>query len=368
MKSQINVVTLGPSITEQGGMGSVAKLLLSSGTEEFTFTHISTWNSNLGRIGLLLHFLQSCFSLFVLLVRNKVDIAHLHISEGGSLVRKFILSVIVWLFQKPVVLHAHGCEFHDFYAGLPPLGKRWINFYLGHCDLLIALSESWRKFYIESCHLPSEKVIVIKNPVDLPDEIPQRSSNKSVKLLFMGKINQRKGVYDIVQALAELEVEVRSNITLILAGSGEIESVQQLANQLGVIGCLKFPGWVDAGMRDQLLGEADIFLLPSYNEGLPMALLEAMAWELPAITTPVGGIPEVITSRKNGILVAPGDIPALAAAIDDLVKQGDFRTQLGIQARASVLDLDINHYRKNVREVYKGILTQSRRTKEPNFG
>jgi glycosyltransferase involved in cell wall biosynthesis len=99
-----------------------------------------------------------------------------------------------------------------------------------------------------------------------------------------------------------------------------------------------------------------------------MALLEAMAWELPAITTPVGGIPEVIISRKNGILVAPGDIPALAAAIDDLVKQGDFRTQLGIQARASVLDLDINHYRKNVREVYKGILTQSRRTKEPNFG
>lgn len=356
MKNQINVVTLGPSVTEQGGMGSVAKLLVASDTEKYRFSHLSTWDSNLSRFALVVHFSRCCQAFLLLLLKAKVDIVHLHISEGGSLVRTFILSLIAWLFMKPVILHAHGSEFHSFYAGLSPQGKRWINFYFSHCNLLIALSESWQKFYIETCDIAPDKVIVLKNPVYLPDEVPKRDGGKAVNLLFMGKINQRKGVYDLVQALALLEVSVRYRITLILAGSGEIEAIQELAKQLGVIDCLRFPGWVDARMRDQLLSEANIFVLPSYNEGLPMALLEAMAWALPVITTPVGGIPEVILSGKNGILVPPGDVEAMATAITALVTQDDRRIEVGVQARNSILGLDIKHYREKILGLYDSLL------------
>lgn len=356
MKKQIHVVTLGPSLTEQGGMGSVAKLLVASGTEDFKFTHISTWNSHLKKPSLILHFAQCCFSYCILLLRNKADIVHLHISEGGSLVRTFILSLIAWLFGKPVILHAHGSEFHDFYTNLPKLGKRWINVYISHCDILIALSESWRQFYINTCQLDPNKVIVLKNPVALPSPIPERHHYQQIKFLFMGKINQRKGAYDLVNALAQLKPEVRAKITFILAGSGEVEAVRCLAKQVGVLDYLNFPGWVDSETRDRLLHEADVFVLPSYNEGLPMALLEAMAWALPSITTPVGGIPEVIISDTNGILVQPGDIEALALAISNLTMQDDLRIRLGIQARNKVMELDINCYREKMLTLYGGLL------------
>lgn len=363
MKNKVSIITLGPSIAEKGGMGSVAKLLIASNTKEFSFTHLTTWDSDLSKVSLLVCFFKSCVMFLAFLLKNRVDVAHLHVSEGGSLVRTFILSTMAWAFRKPVVLHAHGCEFHTFYEQLPTLGKHFINFYFRHCKILIVLSESWKQFYINACKVSPKNIIVLKNPVAIPNDVPQRTEDEQITFLFMGKINKRKGIYDLVEALSHLEPEIRSQMILILAGSGEIQQVQQLAESLKVIDCLRFPGWVDADERDQLLSIADVFVLPSYNEGLPMALLEAMAWALPSITTPVGGIPEVIDSGVNGLLVQPGDIVALASAISDLITHNDLRHRLGIQARENVAELDISCYREKILELYDNVLAQDKRYK-----
>jgi glycosyltransferase involved in cell wall biosynthesis len=114
-------------------------------------------------------------------------------------------------------------------------------------------------------------------------------------------------------------------------------------------------GWIDSDKRNELLLKADLFILPSYNEALPMALLEAMAWGLPVIVTPVGGIPEVVTADENGLLVTPGDIQQLSSAMQSLITNEDLRLRLGDAARASAIEFDVTKYCVNLVNIYHSI-------------
>jgi glycosyltransferase involved in cell wall biosynthesis len=105
-----------------------------------------------------------------------------------------------------------------------------------------------------------------------------------------------------------------------------------------------------------MLAKADVFVLPSYNEGLPMALLEAMSWGLPVITTPVGGIPEVVSNTQNGLLVTPGDIQQLSEAMQSLIKEEKLRLSLGSAARISVAPLDVKDYFGSLKSIYHSVL------------
>lgn len=352
MGKRLNIVVLGPSLSERGGMGSVQRLILDSGSTDFTVVHLSTWESSSFGLQKIADFIRSFIQFFILLLSGKVDLAHIHISERGSLLRKFSLSTAANLFSVPVVMHAHGCEFHVFYQNSPAFLKWIISACLKQCAHLIVLSESWKDFYVKSCGLAAEQVIVLKNPVVFPDSIPQRQERDTVTFAFMGKLNQRKGVYDIVNALALLSPCERSKIRIELGGSGEAQAIQDLAKSLGVQELIRFHGWVDEGLRNQILAEADVFLLPSYNEGLPMALLEAMSWSLPSISTPVGGIPEVITHGFNGLLVQPGDVTGLAKAMALLKTDVELRLQMGHCARESICGLDLETYLTKIYGIY----------------
>jgi glycosyltransferase involved in cell wall biosynthesis len=349
---RLNIVVLGPSLSEQGGMGSVQRLILDSASANFAVMHISTWESSSHGPQKIADFIRSFIQFFILLLSGKVDLAHIHISERGSLLRKFLLSTAANLFSVPVVMHAHGCEFHVFYQSSSALLKRIISACLRQCACLVVLSDSWKDFYVNSCGLTTEQVIVLKNPVVFPDSIPQRQAGDTVTFAFMGKLNQRKGVYDIVNALSLLNSYERSGIRIELGGSGETQAIQDLAKSLGVQDLIHFHGWVNEELRNQILAGADIFLLPSYNEGLPMALLEAMSWSLPSISTPVGGIPEVITHGFNGLLVQPGDVAGLAKAMALLKNDTEMRLRLGCCARESIYGLDLETYLTKIYSIY----------------
>ena len=107
-----------------------------------------------------------------------------------------------------------------------------------------------------------------------------------------------------MNAFAALPESMRARARLVLAGDGDVEGMKKLAAPLG--DRVRVLSWIDAHERDRLLAESDVFVLPSYAEGVPMSLLEAMAAGLPCITTPVGGIPDVFTHGAEGMLVAPG--------------------------------------------------------------
>ncbi|MEC4893378.1 MAG: glycosyltransferase family 4 protein [Oscillatoria sp. PMC 1051.18] len=349
---KLNVVMLGPGLEEKGGMGSVETLILNTAPSEVKIEHASTWD---GESSTLKLFSQAVTFFLGKLLRGKVDLVHIHVAEGGSTVRKSILALIAFAFRKPVIMHAHGCEFHLFYEKLPKLPKIGLNWVWRRCSYIIVLSESWKKFYSDRCGLKPEQVVVLPNPVAIPESIPDRQNSEQVKFLFLGKINQRKGIFDLLQAFAQLPPPQREKAQLILAGSGEIEQATNLAQSLQIDQQILFPGWITKQQCQELLAQADVFLLPSYNEGLPMALLEGMSWGLPAITTPVGGIPELVTDKQTGLLVNPGDITGLKGAMQSLIEDRSWRLQLGKAARDCVAPLDVKIYSRSLFDIYYSV-------------
>jgi glycosyltransferase involved in cell wall biosynthesis len=155
--------------------------------------------------------------------------------------------------------------------------------------------------------------------------------------VFAGRIGARKGAFELLRAFTRLAPQYPA-ATLVCAGDGEGDKLKQLAAELGVADRVECPGWLNAESMAGELRRASIFALPSHNEGVPIALLEAMSHSLPVITTPVGGIPEVVQNDRNGILVTPGDVDAIEVALEKLLRSSAERQRLGAAARATIAE------------------------------
>ena len=349
---------LGEGLDRQGGIVSVERLILESSIPNVQFKHIATLVNRSGlnkAVGYGLALVDLVQHLFVW----KPDLIHIHVSEGGSVFRQTITTFIAKAFSCPVIMHTHGPAFHVFYKELPQLLQSRLRWVFGQCDRVIALSENWRNFYINELNLKPDRVIILSNPVKIPANVPERiDADQKVDFIFLGRIGQRKGAFDLIRSFSQIPEQDRAKATLTIAGDGEIEQAQHLITHLGLDDYITVRSWLDPDQRDVLLAKSDVFVLPSYNEGLPMALLEAMSWGLPVITTPVGGIPELVNSQENGLLVTAGDIHQLTAAMELLINHEELRVALGAAARDSVLQFDSRHYCDLLVQVYFSILTK----------
>ncbi len=350
----MKVLLLGPTLTQQGGMASVEKLILRvmKNHPDVEIEHLTTHDEGtpIHRSGV---FLTALTRLLERLLTQPIDVVHLHVSERGSIVRSWLLIAIATLFNTPLLLHTHGCEFHTFFEQSPGWVRALTRWGFQQATQVIVLSQSWETYYRERCRLSADQVQVLYNPVDVAQTVPDRNTRGgTVNVLFAGRVGQRKGAFDLLQAVAQLSPETRRRVRLRLAGDGAIETAQQLSKTLGLSQQVEILGWVSTSDLARLLAEADIFALPSYNEGLPMAILEAMSWGLPVVTTPVGGIPEVVRSHHNGWLVKPGDTTALATALGQLVQHPEQRLSLGQAARETVLPFDLEVYAHQLFDLY----------------
>lgn len=360
-KDITNVLMFGPCLSEQGGMGSVQKLIVDSAPKELNINHITTWN---GKSSTSILFSSAIVTFLYQLLKNRVDVVHIHVSERGSVLRKSILALVAFAFRKPVIMHTHGCEFHIFYDNLPKVAQRLLSKIWQNCSRVIVLSKSWQQTYIRQLHLQPDRVLVKYNPVSVPQNVTtKKNHSEKITFLFLGKINQRKGIFDLFEAIAQLSFNYQKKIELVIAGSGEINKAIALAQELKIDFLISFPGWVNTKQRDCLLKKADIFVLPSYNEGLPMALLEAMTWKLPVITTPVGGIPEIVIHNENGLLIEPGNIEELLESIQTLIDDESLRSNLGNAAYEKALLLDIENYSHDILDIYYSIMSENKREK-----
>ncbi|MBD2508890.1 glycosyltransferase family 4 protein [Nostoc muscorum FACHB-395] len=350
------VIMLGPCLLQQGGISGYEKLFLEYAPSEVQVSHIITHEE--GAIALKITvFLKAICEFIWMLIREEVDIVQIQISQRGSVLRQATMALLAWVFHKPIILHAHGSQFHLFYAGLPKWAQKLLSWVICKCRRLIVLSESWKSFYIENLGLKPEQVVVLYNPVKFPYEVPYRSASVKVNLLFLGRIGQRKGAFDLIKAFSFLPTEYKNRSSLIMAGDGDIEEARNLITTLNLQNYIQLPGWIGSNERDILLSKADVFVLPSYNEGLPLAMLEAMAWELPVIVTPVGGIPEIVTQSENGLIVNPGSVEQLSDAIRSLIENEDLRLSLGSKARKSVFHLDIKNHWISFLDLYRSVLS-----------
>ncbi len=309
-------------LSYKGGMVTVVNNYLNVAQwSDARFFFVPT-HRQAGKIGLALQFAKG--SLRAAALARKVDVAHLHVAERGSFVRKGLLLKMLHALNVPVVLHHHGAEFEPWYESCSPRMKRWINSVLSAADMNIVLSR--RLLPMISSKSPDARVMALYNAVATFPENRYDPDRKEV--LFLGRLGERKGVYLLLQAIKNLDAELPADIRFNLCGDGEVEQVRQRAESMGISHRIGHIGWTAGELKEQILSRTVINVLPSYNEGLPMTILETMARGIPNLSTRVASIPEVIEDGVTGLLMEPGDVEQLTAKLRQLLTDRELRLKL----------------------------------------
>ena len=262
---------------------------------------------------------------------RRPEVVHAHAASNGSFVRKSVLLGLARASGCKTVFHLHGACFDSFIERSSPLMRRWIRHTLERSSVVIALSSRWAD-YLKG-FAPRAEVVVIPNSVPVPPAGTQQA--EPGRILFLGQLEPRKGIYELVEALALLKDRF-PQARLAIGGQGELEEVKRRALGLGVLERVEELGWVTAQRKAEELARASIFCLPSHAEGLPMALLEAMAAGKAVVSTGVGGIPDALRDGDNGLMVEPGNVASLARALGQLLGDDQERRRLGARARATI--------------------------------
>ncbi|RZA35641.1 MAG: glycosyltransferase family 4 protein [Lysobacteraceae bacterium] len=319
--------------TEPGGRGGVAtvvSLLQQNGLFEREGVCYIPTHAEGSRIDKLGAALKGLLRTLACLARRP-EVVHAHAASNGSFVRKSVLLALARASGCKTVFHLHGACFDSFIERSSPIMRRWIRHTLESSSRVIALSTRWAVYL--NGFAPRARVVVIPNSVPLPPAGPDRA--EPGRILFLGQVEPRKGIHELVEALALLAPRF-PQARLAIGGQGELEQVRRRAEQLGVADRIEELGWVTAGRKGEELARAAVFCLPSHAEGLPMALLEAMAAGKAVVSTGVGGIPDALHDGDNGLMVEPGNVEALARALGRLLGDEDERRRLGARARATI--------------------------------
>jgi glycosyltransferase involved in cell wall biosynthesis len=187
--------------------------------------------------------------------------------------------------------------------------------------------------YADRLRIAPDRISVLPNAVMVNVPVVVQDGANPVHAVAVGRLGERKGSYDIVEAVAQLPPKVRRRLRVTLAGDGDVDGVTAAVGVAGVGDTVRVVGWLEPPQLKVLLEGAHIFLLPSYEEAMPMALLEAMARGLAPVTTPVGSIPEVVTDGVDALLVTPGRPDEIALALVRLVSNERLRLWIGAAAR-----------------------------------
>lgn len=282
---------------------------------------------------------------------KKNDILHVHMSSDNSFYRKAVFIRKAHKEGKKIIIHMHGSTFDLFYKErCSDAQKQQVREVFAMADQVIALSEDWKEFLAEYI-CDEQKIVVIYNAVKIPEAYQKDYASR--KMLFLGILGQRKGTYDLIEVLPEI-LRQYSDCHVYFGGDGERQQAEQMCREQGIADRVTFLGWVRGAEKVKLLKECSIYVLPTYHEGMPMSILEAMSYGMAVVSTYVGGIPHIIIDGENGLLCEAGDKTALQNKLLKVLKNENLRKSLGQDAyRKMVQHFDIREKVKHIYGIYK---------------
>lgn len=278
----------------------------------------------------LVSFLLAVRDAIIFPTTDRPDIAHVHTSQQFSFYRAaFYVLFCKYVWRCPVVLHIHGSSFDEFVSTESQLSRRLQSIVYSAADEVIVLSDYWKTEL--QTYIPEEKISVLPNAVDPTEYTPSFNASPS-HVVFISNLIPRKGVNEVLAAVDAL-LEEGIDMKVSIAGKGPLtEEVERFSQDHENVAYL---GYVSESEKRQLLCDGSIYVLPSYAEGLPIALVEAMAGGNAIVSTDVGSIPEVI-SEENGVLVTPGDVDELVDALRELVSSPERAREMAMNNRERV--------------------------------
>jgi glycosyltransferase involved in cell wall biosynthesis len=340
------IVIVGPSITgTKGGMATVINDMLSLNQKtNYRFEHLVSH----AEVSAPQKIFLTAKTFFKILTYGDYDLLHIHVASGASFYRKSLAVRAGRIRKKPIVMHVHGADFDSFYHRSSALSKKLIRRTFAACDKVLVLSSYWKEFFDK--HIYDGNTEIIHNGVYLPVFASCRTVPDNIRsFLFLGRLGQRKGVYDLLEAIDQLvNREGNRDLRFFLAGDGDLEQVKEIIQAKKLVANVEVLGWIDEQQKLSLFKQVDTMLLPSYNEGLPMAILEAMAAGKVIISSRVGGIPDAVKGGINGFLIEPGEVDRLAQHILHVSRHPDEMIDIAEQ-NIRRIDADYNLEKINER-------------------
>jgi len=329
-------------------MSVATDLVLEALRGQVAVIHLDTADrrnlSNIGRIdpaNVLLAAFHGLKYLYLLAVKRP-SIVYLPIAQDRlAFLRDCLFLLPARVLRKKLVIHLHGGHFGDFFRTAPSTLQRIVRFALGKTDRAIVLCTGLGSIF--EGIIPRSRVRTIPNGI--PDHFKdsaRKVPNSRRIVLFLSTLMKEKGTLDLLHALPAI-AKYSPDVKAVFAGewyrSDDKKAADELIQALGITALVEFVGPVAPPYKYDLLREGDVFVLPTYNEGQPYAVLEAMSASLPVVSTNVGCIAETVVDGGNGFFVEPGCREALAERVLLLLNNEELRKEMADASRQRFLKL-----------------------------
>jgi glycosyltransferase involved in cell wall biosynthesis len=263
--------------------------------------------------------------------RHRPDAVLLFAAVGASLVEKGLMAWYAKLRGVPAFLFPRGGGIMDA-CKTSRIARLWVRTSFGGARKVFCQSERWQRFAVDVLKVPRQNAPIIANWTASEEllEIGRarpRTSGNHVRLLFVGWFDREKGAAELLHALREIAAERTISLDVVGEGNYSAEGRAYVARH-NLAESVRFRGWLSGEALRQQFAHADVFVLPSWAEGLPNAMIEAMAARLAIVVTHVGGIPDVIVDQMNGMLVPPRNTDALREALRRVIDDSALRNTL----------------------------------------
>lgn len=330
--NKISVLMIGPDRSVHGGISAVVNNYFDAGLDKkINLDYIGTMKEGSKVYKLIVAF--KAYREFSKKLSN-ADVVHVNVASDNSFRRKAIFINKAKKAGKRIIIHQHGGDFKTFfYEQNNDKGRKKIIDTFSAADNLIVLSEGWKEFFNEVLSPVAKKpqIIVLNNAIPIPTE--EDISTKIYgehKVLFLGRICKDKGITELINAFDTLVKEF-PEMHLYFGGIFEDEKYRNLIKQHSE--SMTYLGWIDGATKQEYLKKCDILVLPSYYEGFPVSVVEAMAYGCGVVATRVGAIPEIIEDGVDGILIEPKDEVSLTEGLRELLADEWNLERIGREAR-----------------------------------
>lgn len=276
------------------------------------------------------------------------DIVHIHIATTQSAKRKVLFFYPAKWLGKKMIFHFHPSNEKFLFE---PYNQKLYRSLFSKADLILVLSEQWRRWIKEALGL-TEHIEVLYNPCPI---VNHRTDLRKKNILFAGTIIPRKGYADLIKGFAPIAPK-HPDWKITFAGNGEIERAKEIAKEVHIENQVIFLGWVNGKEKEKAFQEASIYCLASYGEGFPMGVLDAWAYGIPCVVTPVGGLPDIITEGENALTFSPGDTETLAKQLERMITDDSLREKIEKESlNLSQTTFNINTINQQLDKIYSSL-------------
>lgn len=359
LQQRYRVLLVGEHLSySKGGIVTVMKMMLKSDylndRVKFIKVDIGVRSSYLGKAASWMKGMAKYVTSLA-----SCDLIHIHHAANLNFegVSKLVFLTKILNKNKKVFLHNHGRDFESYYECKTPKGKEKVVKTFNSVNGNIVLSRHWLDWYRSVA--PHARWILLPNAVPVRRPKTAQRNNNKVTFLFFGRMERTKGTYDILSVMDEV-IKAVSNVHFIFAGDGEVTRVKKIVHENQWDDYVEVLGWVSEKEKPQLFEKSDIFLLPSYFEGLPMSLLETMSYGIVPITTSVSGIPEVVENGKDGFLIQAGDKVDLTDKMIRLATDASCRNYMARNSFEKIQEsYSFRSYERKLLSIYEDVISKS---------